>query len=58
MRAGAAPDSPPPECFGGDYYELFIAALEREAETLDIENMRILTDRELLKQVEEAKAAK
>ena len=43
--------------FGGDYYELFIAALEREAETLDIENMRILTDRELLKQVEEATAA-
>lgn len=44
--------------FGGDYYELFIAALEREAETLDIENMRILTDRELLEQVEKAKAAK
>ena len=43
--------------FGGDYYELFIAVLEREAEALGIDNQRILTDRELLRLVEEAKAA-
>ena len=30
--------------FGGDYYELFIAVLELEAETLGIENKRILKD--------------
>ena len=42
---------------GGDYYELFIAVLEREAEALGIDNQRILTDRELLRLVEEAKAA-
>lgn len=34
--------------FGGDYYELFIAVLELEAETLGIENKRILKDTELL----------
>ena len=43
--------------FGGDYYELFIAVLELEAETLGIENKRILKDTELLKLAEEAKAA-
>ena len=42
---------------GGDYYELFIAVLELEAETLGIENKRILKDTELLKLAEEAKAA-
>ena len=42
---------------GGDYYELFIAVLEREAEALGIDNQRILTDRELLRLVEEAKTA-
>ena len=46
------------DVFDGDYYELFIAVLEREAGMLGIENKRILTDRELLKQVEEAKTAK
>lgn len=44
--------------FGGDYYELFIAVLELEAETLGIENKRILKDTELLKLAEEAKAAR
>lgn len=40
---------------GGDYYELFIAVLEREAEALAIGHQYILTDRELLEQVETAK---
>ena len=40
---------------GGDYYELFIAVLEREAEALAIDHQYILTDRELLEQVETAK---
>ena len=43
---------------GGDYYELFIAVLELEAETLGIENKRILKDTELLKLAEEAKVAR
>lgn len=38
--------------FGGDYYELFIAVLELEAETLGIENKRILKDTELLSETE------
>ena len=37
---------------GGDYYELFIAVLELEAETLGIENKRILKDTELLSETE------
>ena len=37
---------------GGDYYELFIAVLEQEAETLGIENKRILKDTELLSETE------
>ena len=41
---------------GGDYYELFIAVLEREAEALGIDNQRILTDRELLAETEKRKA--
>lgn len=40
---------------GGDYYELFVAVLEREAETMAIDHQCILTDRELLEQVEKAK---
>ena len=44
--------------FGGDYYELFIAVLELEAETLGIENKRILKDTELLTLAEVAKAAR
>ena len=38
--------------FGGDYYELFIAVLELEAETLGVENKRILKDTELLSETE------
>ena len=37
---------------GGDYYELFIAVLELEAETLGVENKRILKDTELLSETE------
>ena len=37
---------------GGDDYELFIAVLELEAETLGIENKRILKDTELLSETE------
>ena len=37
---------------GVDYYELFIAVLELEAETLGIENKRILKDTELLSETE------
>lgn len=40
---------------GGDYYELLVAVLEREAEALAIDHQCILTDRELLEQVEKAK---
>ena len=38
--------------FGGAYYELCIAVLELEAETLGIENKRILKDTELLSETE------
>ena len=37
---------------GGDYYELCIAGLELEAETLGVENKRILKDTELLSETE------
>lgn len=43
---------------GGDYYELFLAILELEAAVLEIDKQQILTDRELLTQVEKAKGIK
>ena len=39
-------------CFGGDYYDLFIAAMEASADDADIDRFAIYNDRELMERLE------